>query len=125
VRCDGLMRGRLIWRRSRRYDSIKLHHYCPKVSRSVSIQGRKASQGLTVGQYSAMLKKGKTKEIELGAHFMRIIMKGTPKSRPSYLVCLFVSLLPLYQLYQIGSIFRCQLIKAVKSCLTKVFAKIR
>jgi len=32
-------------------------------------------------------------------------------------------LLPLYQLYQIGSIFRCQLIKAVKSCLTTVFAK--
>jgi len=35
--------------------------------------------------------------------------KGTPKSRSCYLVCLSVSLLPLYQLYQIGSIFRCQL----------------
>ena len=34
-------------------------------------------------------------------------------------------LLPLYQLYQIGSIFRCQLIKAIKSCLTTVFAKFR
>ena len=40
-----------------------------------------------------------------------------------YLVCLSVNLLPLYQLYQIGNIFRSQLIKAVKSCLTTVFAK--
>jgi len=83
-------------------------------------------QPIRVYKLQCDVEKRKTKEIDLGAHLMRIIIrKALRRVALVYLVCLSVSSLHLYQLYQIGSRFRCQLIKAVKSCLTKVFAKIR
>ena len=70
------------------------------------------------------VEKRKTKEIDLGAHLMRIIIrKALRRVALVYLVCLSVSLLPLCQLYQIGSIFRCQLIIAVKFMLDEGFCQ--
>ena len=103
---------------------------CPEVSRGRSLQGRNAPQDrpspIRVYKLQCEVEKRKTKEIDLGAHLMRIIIrKALRRVALVYLICLSVSSLHLHQLYKIGSIFRCQLIKAVKSCLTTVFAKIR
>ena len=60
---------------------------CPEVSRGRSLQGRNAPPPKTdprpirVYKLQCDVEKRKTKEIDLGAHLMRII-KGTPKSRP-------------------------------------------
>ena len=103
---------------------------CPQVSRGRSLQGRNAPQDRPSPIRLYKLQCEVEKKEDKGnwswcASHENHYTKALRRVALVYLICLSVSSLHLHQLYQIGSIFRCQLIKAVKSCLTKVFAKIR
>ena len=101
---------------------------CPEVSRSVYIQGRKASQRtdrrpIRVYKLQCDVEKGRQRKLNL----VRISWESLYERHPEESLLLsrlsLRQFVTLYLLYQIGNIFRCQLIKAAKSWLAKVFCQ--
>ena len=62
---------------------------CPQVSRGRSLQGRNAPQDrpspIRVYKLQCEVEKRKTKEIDLGAHLMRIIIRTRSEESPLFI----------------------------------------